>query len=64
MKHMRYCFEVLSYNIDLIQHITPSRHFTLVFNCFVFLQIFNFVNARKLQDEINIFQGENCFLQN
>lgn len=35
---------------------TPSRHFTIVFNVFVMLQFFNFLNARKIYDEINIFQ--------
>ena len=31
-------------------------HFTIFFNIFVFLQVFNSINARKLQkDEINIF---------
>lgn len=29
----------------------------MVFNAFVFCQIFNFINARKLNDEINIFAG-------
>ena len=33
----------------------PSRHFTIVYNTFVMLQIFNFLNARKIFDEINIF---------
>lgn len=33
----------------------PSRHFTYNFNVFVWMQIFNFVNARKLEDEFNIF---------
>jgi len=28
---------------------------TFIFNVFVFLQIFNFVNARKIEDEINVF---------
>jgi len=36
---------------------TPSRHYTYVFNVFVWMQIFNFLNARKLKDEINIFEG-------
>jgi len=36
---------------------TPSRHFSVIFNTFVFLQIFNFINARKLFDEINVFKG-------
>lgn len=35
----------------------PSRHYTLVFNTFVFLQVFNFLNCRKIQDEINVFRG-------
>jgi len=33
-------------------------HFTIFFNVFVFLQVFNSINARKLsQKEINIFEG-------
>jgi Ca2+ transporting ATPase len=33
-------------------------HFTLFFNIFVFLQVFNSVNARKLeQKELNVFEG-------
>lgn len=35
----------------------PSRHFTNVFNVFVILQIFNMLNARKINDEKNIFTG-------
>jgi Ca2+ transporting ATPase len=35
----------------------PSRHFTMIFNTFVMLQYFNFFNARKLNDELNIFEG-------
>lgn len=34
-----------------------SRHFTIVFNAFVFMQIFNMINARKINDEFNIFAG-------
>ena len=34
-----------------------SRHYTVVFNTFVFLQIFNMINARKINDEFNIFEG-------
>ncbi len=34
-----------------------SRHFTIVFNVFVWLQIFNMLNARKINDELNIFVG-------
>eukprot|EP00825_Cyclidium_porcatum_P038845 TRINITY_DN4593_c0_g2_i1.p1 TRINITY_DN4593_c0_g2~~TRINITY_DN4593_c0_g2_i1.p1 ORF type:complete len:540 (+),score=104.95 TRINITY_DN4593_c0_g2_i1:126-1745(+) len=36
---------------------TPSRHFTIIFNTFVFLQFFNFLNARKIDDEVNIFKN-------
>jgi P-type Ca2+ transporter type 2B len=33
-------------------------HFTIFFNIFVFLQVFNSVNARKLeQHELNVFEG-------
>jgi magnesium-transporting ATPase (P-type) len=35
----------------------PSRHFTNVFNVFVWLQIFNIINCRKINDELNIFEG-------
>ena len=34
-----------------------SRHFSNAFNVFVFMQIFNMVNVRKINDEINIFDG-------
>jgi len=34
----------------------PSRHMTVIFNLFVFLQIYNFVNSRKIEDEMNIFE--------
>ena len=35
-----------------------GQHYTIFFNCFVFLQVFNFFNARKLKrDEINIFSN-------
>lgn len=36
---------------------TPSRHLTVNFNVFVFLQIFNMLAARKINDELNIFKG-------
>ncbi|KFH11447.1 calcium-translocating P-type ATPase, PMCA-type protein [Toxoplasma gondii VAND] len=34
-----------------------SRHYTLVFNVFVFMQIFNMINARKINAEWNVFSG-------
>lgn len=39
-----------------------SRHFTFIFNTFVMMQVFNFLNCRKLHEEKNIFEGitRNC----
>jgi len=34
-----------------------SQHYTMVFNVFVFLQVFNEINARKIYGEFNMFQG-------
>ncbi len=42
-----------------------SRHMAVVFNVFVWMQIFNMLNARKINDEKNIFKGiteNNMFL--
>lgn len=33
---------------ELLTEIGPSRHFTMVFNTFLWMTIFNFINARKL----------------
>uniref|UniRef100_A0A1I7XU50 P-type Cu(+) transporter n=1 Tax=Heterorhabditis bacteriophora TaxID=37862 RepID=A0A1I7XU50_HETBA len=35
----------------------PSQHFTLVFNAFVMMTIFNEINARKVHGERNVFKG-------
>lgn len=39
-----------------------SRHLTIVFNCFVVMNIFNMLAAKKINDEFNIFEGllSNC----
>lgn len=34
-----------------------SRHMTFIFTMFVLMQIFNMFPARKIRDEINIFEG-------
>ena len=34
-----------------------SRHYTVVFTVFVFMQITNMIAARKINDEKNIFEG-------
>jgi len=38
-------------------HADPTVHYTLVFNVFVFMQLFNWVNCRKLYHEPNAFAG-------
>ena len=40
-----------------IDDLGPSRHYTVIFNTFVFCQVFNFINARKIHEESNIFGG-------
>jgi len=42
---------------EAFEGLTPSRHLTVVFNLFVFMQIFNMICSRKIHDEINIFDG-------
>jgi P-type Ca2+ transporter type 2B len=39
------------------ERLGASRHMTNVFNVFVVMQIFNKINVRKINDEINIFSG-------
>ena len=34
----------------------PSQHFTIVFNAFVMMTIFNEINARKVHNERNVFK--------
>jgi Ca2+-transporting ATPase len=43
--------------IDSEKHFQDSTHYTAVFNAFVWLQIFNKFNARKLRNELNVFEG-------
>ncbi|CAB3406529.1 unnamed protein product [Caenorhabditis bovis] len=35
----------------------PSQHFTIVFNAFVMMTVFNEINARKVHGERNVFTG-------
>jgi len=35
----------------------PSEHFTVIFNAFVMMQIFNEINARKIHGERQVFKG-------
>jgi len=45
------------YSKNAIYKFGPSRHFTFIFNTFVMMQIFNFLNCRKLKDEWNTFEN-------
>jgi len=38
-------------------HAEPTQHYTVVFNVFVLLQVFNEINARKIHSELNVFEG-------
>ncbi|KAM7382295.1 hypothetical protein PAMA_012922 [Pampus argenteus] len=38
-------------------HDPPSEHYTMVFNTFVLMQLFNEFNARKIHGEQNVFKG-------
>jgi P-type Ca2+ transporter type 2B len=35
----------------------PSQHFTVIFNTFVMMTLFNEINARKIHGQRNVFQG-------
>ena len=48
--------------IDLGESAEPTVHYTMVFNVFVMLQVFNEFNSRKINNEWNIF--ENIFDNN
>ncbi len=38
-------------------HSAPTQHFTIIFNTFVMMTLFNELNARKIHDQRNIFEG-------
>ncbi|KAL4093588.1 hypothetical protein PRIC1_011020 [Phytophthora ramorum] len=35
----------------------PTQHMTVVFNTFVWMQLFNELNCRKIHDEVNVLEG-------
>jgi len=37
----------------------PSQHFTIIFNTFVMMTLFNEINARKIHGQRNVFEGLN-----
>ncbi|XP_046851841.1 plasma membrane calcium-transporting ATPase 4-like [Xenia sp. Carnegie-2017] len=38
-------------------HGKPTVHFTIMFNTFVFMQLFNEINSRKVHGQRNVFEG-------
>jgi Ca2+ transporting ATPase len=38
-------------------HDPPSQHFTIIFNTFVMMTLFNEINARKIHGQRNVFDG-------
>ncbi|XP_076447724.1 plasma membrane calcium-transporting ATPase 2-like isoform X3 [Babylonia areolata] len=38
-------------------HAPPGQHFTIIFNAFVMMTLFNEINARKIHDQRNIIEG-------
>lgn len=63
IKNGLYVHDGRPYTMDLEPHykkysdITPSRHLSIVFNVFVWLQVFNMLCARKINDEFNFLEG-------
>jgi len=41
---------------DALQE-TPTQHYTFIFNVFVFMTMFNEINARKINGSLNVFAG-------
>ena len=38
-------------------HFKPTQHFTMIFNSFVLMTLFNEINSRKIHGERNVFRG-------
>jgi hypothetical protein len=47
---------IIKYN-DINKLRDPSVHFTIIFNAFVLMTLFNELNARKIHNERNVFTG-------
>merc|ERR1740130_98609 len=48
---------VFEQTMDDFELPTPSQHYTVFFNAFVMMTLFNEINCRKLNGEINVFSG-------
>jgi len=46
-------------NEDSAVYTSTSQHFTIIFNTFVLMTLFNEVNARKIHGQRNVFEGLN-----
>ncbi|CAF0850043.1 unnamed protein product [Brachionus calyciflorus] len=42
---------------ESMDNFEPNQHFTLIFNVFVFMTLFNQINSRKINGERNVFKG-------
>lgn len=42
---------------DITKLKEPSLHFTIIFNAFVLMTLFNEINARKIHNERNVLTG-------
>lgn len=43
-------------HVPVSQSTQKQKHFTVIFNLFIFLQLFNLVNCRKLARDLNVFE--------
>ncbi len=59
--HVIFCSGETIFDIDSGRnaplHSPPSEHYTIIFNTFVLMQLFNEINARKIHGERNVFDG-------
>jgi len=44
---------------DTTHSTAPTQHFTIIFNTFVMMTLFNEINARKIHGQRNVFEGLN-----
>ena len=44
---------------EVTLHASPTQHFTIIFNSFVMMTLFNEINARKIHGQRNVFDGLN-----
>jgi hypothetical protein len=43
--------------MDMDTKHQSAQHMTIVFNTFVFAQVFNEINARSINDDMDVFKG-------